>query len=158
MPARQTMPRQWLIADDRLGDDLWTAVRLLPRGSGILVLRMLGGSEQRRLRHLASHRRLTIVEEKCRTSARVHNMRELRTALLARTPLILLSPIFPTGSHPEWRALPRMRAAALARLGGRKLLALGGMNPKRFARIAPLGFQGWAGISVWLRRGGLSRE
>jgi thiamine-phosphate pyrophosphorylase len=44
-----------------------------------------------------------------------------------------------------------MRAASLARLGGRKLYALGGMNAKRFDRIAPLGFVGWAGISAWSR-------
>jgi thiamine-phosphate pyrophosphorylase len=69
--------------------------------------------------------------------------------MLALTPLIFLSPIHPTRSHPEWRALPRMRAAALARLGRRRLFALGGMNPKRYAKIARLGFIGWAGISAF---------
>jgi hypothetical protein len=42
-----------------------------------------------------------------------------------------------------------MRAAALAALADRKLVALGGMNPKRYAKIAPLGFIGWAGISAF---------
>jgi thiamine-phosphate pyrophosphorylase len=82
-------------------------------------------------------------------AARVHNLHELRSALLRQVPLILLSPIFPTRSHPDWQPIPRMRAAALARLANRRLLALGGMNAKRYARIAPLGFTGWAGISAF---------
>jgi thiamine-phosphate pyrophosphorylase len=42
-----------------------------------------------------------------------------------------------------------MRAAALARLGGRNLLALGGMNARRFRRIERLGFYGWAAIDAF---------
>ena len=93
-----------------------------------------------------------IVEEASGQIARVHDLRELRRALLARTPMILLSPIHPTASHPGWLPIPRMRAAALARLARRQLIALGGMDDTRFRRIAPLGFQGWAGISAWLLR------
>jgi len=77
---------------------------------------------------------------------------ELRRALLARTAMILVSPIHRTSSHPDWRPLPRQRAAALARLAKRKAIALGGMNQKRYSKIAPLGFIGWAGIGAWSRR------
>jgi hypothetical protein len=42
-----------------------------------------------------------------------------------------------------------MRSAALARLAGRRAIALGGMNRERYAKIAPLGFIGWAGISAF---------
>jgi thiamine-phosphate pyrophosphorylase len=42
-----------------------------------------------------------------------------------------------------------MRAAALARLAGRKLVALGGMDERRFRRVERLGFVGWAGISAF---------
>jgi hypothetical protein len=42
-----------------------------------------------------------------------------------------------------------MRAAAFARLARRKLLALGGMDEKRYAQVARLGFIGWAGISAF---------
>jgi thiamine-phosphate pyrophosphorylase len=66
-----------------------------------------------------------------------------------RVPLVLLSPIYSTLSHPDWRPIPRMRAAALARLGGGKLIALGGMNRKRYATMERLGFIGWAGISAF---------
>jgi thiamine-phosphate pyrophosphorylase len=76
-------------------------------------------------------------------------MRELRKAMAARTQLIMLSPIFETATHPDWQPIPRMRAATLARLGGRKLVALGGMDARRYARVARLGFCGWAGVSAF---------
>jgi thiamine-phosphate pyrophosphorylase len=110
---------------------------------------MLSISVVRGLRLLARERKLEIVIEGPRSARRVHNVRELRAAMLQRTPLILLSPLYPTISHPDWQPLPRMRAAALARLGGRTLLALGGMDARRFARIRKLGFRGWAGITAF---------
>ncbi|MGE5561730.1 MAG: thiamine phosphate synthase [Bacillota bacterium] len=145
MPRRQTAPQQWLIirgADDRAGID---AAGRLPRGAGVILLGPLSGTDQRRLRS----RGIVIASERDGAAARVHNARELRRALLARTPLVLLSPIFATRSHPDWKPLPRMRAAALARLGGRRLVALGGMDARSFARIRKLGFQAWAGISAF---------
>jgi thiamine-phosphate pyrophosphorylase len=148
MTRRQSLPEQWLIIDARPSDGLWAAIRRLPRGSGVLVLRKLSTEQQRRLRYLAGQRKLVIAAEG-RTAARVHNARELRLALLKRTPLILLSPIYPTRSHPDWKPLPRMRATALARLGKRKLFALGGMDARRFARVRQLGFRGWAGVSAF---------
>jgi thiamine-phosphate pyrophosphorylase len=63
--------------------------------------------------------------------------------------MILLSPIYETRSHTDWKPLPRMQASALARLADRRLIALGGMNARRYARVAPLGFIGWAGISAF---------
>ena len=125
------------------------AIARLARNSGVLVIGKLGAAERRRLRHVARLRGLTVAFENRGDAARVHDVRELRRALLRRTPLILLSPIYPTRSHPEWTPLPRLRAAALARLGGRQLIALGGMDERRFRRIERLGFQGWAGISAF---------
>jgi len=154
MKRRQTVPRQWLIADERTGGELWGAVERLPRGSGILVIhRGLPKSKRAkllaRLRRAARRRGLIVADECAREAARVHNLRELTRAGLRRVPLALLSPIFPTRSHPERKPLPRMRAAALARLARTPAVALGGMNAGRFRRIEPLGFQGWAGISAW---------
>jgi thiamine-phosphate pyrophosphorylase len=60
--------------------------------------------------------------------------------------------MFATRTHPEMRPLPRMRAAALVRLTGRKAIALGGMNESRFRQVRALGFQGWAGIDAWTAR------
>jgi thiamine-phosphate pyrophosphorylase len=147
MSRRQTMPQQWLIAHERLDTALWDAVRGLPRGSGVLVLRDLSTIESRRLRYVARRRGLELASNA--DAARVHNSRELRIALLRGTPLILISPLWPTQSHPDWRPLPRMRAAALARLAGRHAIALGGMDAQRFRRVQRLGFIGWAGISAF---------
>ncbi|HLO21532.1 MAG TPA: thiamine phosphate synthase [Sphingomicrobium sp.] len=146
MRRRQTIPYQWLILA-RPSD--WNLAERLPLGSGILLLTPLSISVVRGLRLLARERKLEIVIEGPRSARRVHNVRELRAAMLQRTPLILLSPLYPTTSHPDWQPLPRMRAAALARLGGRTLLALGGMDARRFARIRKLGFRGWAGITAF---------
>jgi thiamine-phosphate pyrophosphorylase len=88
-----------------------------------------------------------MAEERTGHAKRVHNLSELRSAMLKRTPLVLLSPIYPTSTHPDWVPLPRMRAAALARLARRRLVALGGMDARRFRRVKNLGFQAWAGIS-----------
>jgi len=146
MRRRQTVPGQWLIVSNT-GD--WQQAKRVPRGIGVLLLNQLQPSPMRRLRQLAAQRDLTIVIEKPRSATRVHNSRELRSAMLRRAPLILLSPLYPTRSHPNWQPLPRMRAAALARLGGRKLLALGGMDARKFAQVRKLGFRGWAGISAF---------
>lgn len=146
MTRRQSMPRQWLvIADEKVPNGF----RRLPPGTGALVVRNVSKRERHRLLRLARYRRLPIVFGGSRGAARVHDVGELRTALLRRTPLILISPIYETASHPDWRPIPRMRAAALARLAGRNAIALGGMNRKRYATVARLGFSGWAGISAF---------
>jgi thiamine-phosphate pyrophosphorylase len=153
-PGQTRIPRRWLIADDRSEDELREAVRALPRRSGVLLLfRTRSQSKRqkllRQIRRLARAKDLIIADEGAGDATRVHNLNELRRALLARTPLILLSPMFATRSHPDWKPLPRMRAAAYARLAGRNLIALGGMNERRFARIERLGFQAWAGIDAF---------
>lgn len=148
MSRRQTVPRQWLIVDRPPDTHLWKALRKLQRGSGVLVISALEPSQWRRLRHLARLRELSVVEEHG-NAARVHNVGELRRALLRRTAFILISPIRPTSSHPDWAPLPRMRSAALARLANRRAIALGGMDARGYAGLAQLGFIGWAGISAF---------
>ena len=147
MQRRQSVSPQWLILNEQPDRELWDALRRLPRGSGVLVLSDLRPVDRRRLLVLAGRRGLTVANHW--QADRVHNLHELSRAMLKRSPLILLSPIYPTRSHPEWRPLPRMRAAALTRLGGRKLIALGGMDARKYARVRRLGFQGWAGISAF---------
>jgi hypothetical protein len=149
MRPRQSAPKSWIILDPPDEKGLRARLLHLPPGTGVLLLNRLSSRDIRWLRHRALQRRLTIVSEANAPAARVHNVRELRRALLARVPLVLLSPIYPTRSHPDWQPIPRMRAAALARLGGPKLIALGGMNRKRFATVERLGFVGWAGISAF---------
>ena len=47
--------------------------------------------------------------------------------------------------------MPHMRAAVLARLSRQPVLALGGMNARRFRQIEPLGFVGYGAIDGWFR-------
>jgi thiamine-phosphate pyrophosphorylase len=154
MKRRQT-PRQWL-ALDRDEQSAWRTVRRLPPGTGVLLLcRDLSKRERSvmlaKLRRIAATRGLTISDEAEGGGARVHNMRKLRRANLAKIPLIFLSPVFPTASHPDWRPLPRMRAAAMIQLAKAPVIALGGMSERRFWLVKALGFQGWAGIGAWAR-------
>lgn len=157
MKRRQSLPQQWLITDPRIGGELIDAVCRLPPGSGIIFRHdQLRAGERAillaRVRRLAMSRRLLVIEERDGGAARVHDAREVRQARLGGARILLLSPMFPTRSHPEAPALPRMRAAALARLAGQPLLALGGMDARRFARVRALGFDGWAGIDAWLQK------
>jgi thiamine-phosphate pyrophosphorylase len=150
MPTRQReWPRQWLIVDRTTPEAAWRTIRSLPRGTGVILLERFPSRGWRRIRNIAGHRQLALVAEHPRAAARVHSQRELTRALLTRTPLILISPVYKTSSHPNWKPLPRMRAAALARLAGRQAIALGGMNQERYAKIAQLGFIAWAGISAF---------
>lgn len=157
MKRRQTKvpaPRQWLIADERIGEGFWSAIRKLPRGTGVLIFYGSLPKCQRaklvsRIRRIARDRTLVIADESAGEAARVHDLHELRRALQRRIPMILLSPMKPTRSHPDWQPIGRMRAAALARLARRRLFALGGMDEAEFRRIERLGFQGWAGIDAF---------
>lgn len=155
--GQSDVPQQWLVADARLDETLVALAESLPRGSGILLLRhdLSSGRRERlahRLRQVARRRGLVLVDEANGCAARVHNSREIMQARLQGAGLLFLSPMHETRSHPDWRPLPRMRAAALARLASGPVLALGGMNARRFARIRRLGFAGWAGIDAWMAR------
>jgi thiamine-phosphate pyrophosphorylase len=156
MKRRQPVPSRWLIADHRTGNDLWAALRRLPSGSGVLFLYrdMPKGRRARllaKVRIAARLRGLILVDEGRGEAARVHDLAELRRASIRRTPLLFVSPIFPTRSHPRWRPLTAMRAAAMIRLAYTPVIALGGMNERRFRRVERLGFHGWAGIDAWIR-------
>jgi len=158
----QTVARQWLVVDERTPDPPRLA-RSLPRGSGILFLHRSMPRGQRskqlaQLRLIARSRGLTVLDELAGEAARVHNLRELRRAGLSRTPIVFLSPLFPTRSHPDWVPIARMRAAALLRLARGPAIALGGMNERRFRTLRPLGFSGWAGIGAWRSRLRKSRD
>ena len=72
--------------------------------------------------------------------------------LLKRTPLILLSPISPTRSHPRLAADPAYASRGACTGSDRsQLAAFGGMDQRRFSAIEPLGFYRLGGIDAWLR-------
>ena len=150
------LPTAWLLTDERQGEQLWTVLRRLPRGSGVIVRHhSLGSAERRwlirRVRQLAAGRGMVVLDDQADKIARVHDVRELRRALLAKPLLLFVSPLHRTRSHPDWRPMPRMRAAALARLSREPVLALGGMDARRFRQVEPIGFAGYGAIDGWLR-------
>lgn len=83
--------------------------------------------------------------------ASAHGRAELVAAARARADLVLLSPAFPTRSHPGARTLGPRRFGLLARESAVKVIALGGMTPARARRLAPLGAYGWAAIDGFVR-------
>jgi thiamine-phosphate pyrophosphorylase len=178
MSRRQTaLPRCWLMTDERLGDGLWTALKRLPRGAGVVVRHYsLAPGERLALarsvvafgrsrglvvavagdERLARRAGAAIVHnpDRRRTllirSFAVHDSSQLRRAAARGASALFVSPVFPTRSHPGARPLGTMRTAALVRLAGRMpVFGLGGMTVQRFEAWRGLGLAGWAGIDAW---------
>jgi thiamine-phosphate pyrophosphorylase len=176
MPARQPLPRLWLMTDERQGKALWAALERLPAGSGVVFRHYsLPQAERRRLfeevRRIARKRRvLLILAGSPRLSrawradglhglqagpsglrtAPAHNLREIRAAERAGADLLFVSSVFATRSHPGARPLGPMRFRFLARSTRLPVAALGGMNEERARR---LGIQRWAAIDAWSATG-----
>lgn len=60
--------------------------------------------------------------------ATAHDLRELRQARAMRADAVMLSPVFPTRSHPGAAVLGPVRFRLLAAHAGEDVIALGGMN------------------------------
>lgn len=86
-------------------------------------------------------------------SVAVHSIRERRMAQRARADLILVSPVYPTPSHP---GAPAIGVSGLLRIAGplrARTIALGGMTAARFTKLRRSGIHGWAGISALAETG-----
>ena len=167
MPARQPLPRLWLMTDERLGDGLLDAVARLPAGAGIVFRHYsLAEPERRALFEgvrgsapgpvmLAGPAALASAwgadgshgRHDGATTAPAHDLAQIRAAEAAGAALIFLSPVFPTRSHPGAHALGAERFAALAGQATLPVIALGGMNAARAKTLS--GAYGWAGIDAW---------
>lgn len=176
MRSRQPLPHLWLMTDERMGDCLWDALARLPGGSGV-IFRHYATRERRalfeRVRVIARRRRLVLVlagsprqaaawradgahgrsrhlngARPLLRTAPVHSRRELATA---RAHALLLSPVFATRSHPAAKALGLARFGLMARGSAVPVIALGGMDVRRFRAMARLGAYGWAGIDALIR-------
>lgn len=167
MPRLKPLPRIWLLSDARNDAGLERALRRLPRGSGFVFRHYhLPKGERRaryeRLARIASGRGHMVVLAGTKAEARrwraegsygpggmlaaAHSLRELRRN--GRAAAVLLSPVFATRSHPGAPALGPVRFLLMAQKSRIPVLALGGMTPKRAARLP---VHGWAAID------GLSR-
>jgi len=171
MRSRQTLPALWLVSDLRNDAQLERALHRLPRGSG-LIFRHYHLAPVRRARRFALLRALcrrrghvAVLAGTTREARRLgadgcygagarwggsglrlataHSLREIAAANRAGADAVLLSPAFPTRSHPGARVLGPLRLRLLARRAAMPVIALGGMNPRSARRLA--GF-GWAAI------------
>jgi thiamine-phosphate pyrophosphorylase len=77
------------------------------------------------------------------TLATAHNLAEIGLANRLRADAVLLSPAFPTRSHPDAAALGPRRFRVLAQHARMPVIALGGMNGRTARR---LGWSCWAAI------------
>lgn len=186
MRARYPLPRLWLITDERQGDALWPALKTLPRGSGVIVRHYgLGAPARRelfdRIRRIAKVRRFVLLLAGDQQSAQkwgsdgsyglelagwrtkllqavpVHDLRQIRRAERQGADLLLLSPLFPTRSHPGAKTLGPIRFARLARTTRTPIIALGGVKPQHRRQLDRIGAYGWAGIDAFIRGSSSSR-
>ncbi len=166
------IPRLWLMTDPRLGDRLWDALERLPRGSGVIFRHyQLPPAERRalfaRIAKVARRRGLVLLRAGATpmrgeagthgrrgrglTTWPVHSRREAVMAIRAGADALLVSPAFPTRSHPGAAALGPVRFGLLIRNLPPCVIALGGMDARKARRLAPLGIHGWAAIDAWAR-------
>jgi thiamine-phosphate pyrophosphorylase len=80
-------------------------------------------------------------------TASAHSLRALMGA--AALDAVFLSPVFATSSHQDAQPLTPVRAALIAALSPVPVYALGGINGRNAALLAP-GFSGIAGIGLFL--------
>ena len=175
MRSRHPLPRLWLMTDERMDEGLWEALAEMPRGSGV-IFRHYRSADRRalfeRVRGVARRQGLVLllagtpreaaawradgvhgrspyrrVPRPMVRTAPAHDARELARV---RADAVLVSPVFPTRSHPGAGPLGVLRFAALARRASMPVVALGGVNRQRFRRLARLGAYGWAGIDALL--------
>ncbi|MDD3444431.1 MAG: thiamine phosphate synthase [Zavarzinia sp.] len=81
-------------------------------------------------------------------TAAAHGARALARARRAGVAAVLLSPVFPTDSHPGAPCLGLMRFAGLARRAGLPVYALGGVDGRTAPRLAGSGVVGVAAIGA----------
>lgn len=168
-PRNAPLPRRWLMTDERLGDALWDALEALPPGSGVVFRHYATPAKERgalfaRIAKFARRKRFTLVVARDvpergaygrhgrragALTAPVHSRREAVAAVGAGAKLLFASPIYVTRSHPGARALGRVRLGLMIRGLRLPVIALGGMNERRWRALRPLGVYGWAGIDAW---------
>jgi thiamine-phosphate pyrophosphorylase len=170
MPRRHpALPAIWLLSDARNDAALERVLAKLPRGSGLIYRHYHLAAAERRARfeqlaRIARRRGQLVVVSGTSRVARLwkadgsygppapghglrlvtaHSLPEIAAARRARAAMIVLSPVFPTRSHPGGRALGPLRFRLLAARAGVPVIALGGMDAQRARRI---GATHWAAI------------
>jgi thiamine-phosphate pyrophosphorylase len=173
LKRQSPLPRIWIVSDARNDAVLERALLRLPRGSGLVFRHYHLAAQERRkrfasLKRIARRSQHLVALSAHPTTARrwgadaaygplrllaqgpavlrlitAHSMREIAQARRARANAVLLSPAFPTRSHPGAKVLGPLRFRLLAKCAGVPVIALGGMNAHRAKHI---GASRWAAI------------
>lgn len=159
------LPTIWLLSDARSDAGLDAALRRLPRGSGLVFRHYHLPEAERRARfdqvaRLARARGHVVALAGSKGQAGrwgadlaygprgdlapAHSLRELAQA--GRAVAVLLSPVFPTRSHPGAPSLGPLRFRLLAARSQVPVIALGGMNARSARRLK---WPRWAGIDAF---------
>lgn len=77
-----------------------------------------------------------------------HSLRGCSVAARLGVHAVFLSPVYPTGSHPDGHALGVARARSIARQTKLPVYALGGLNARTVRRLAESRFAGMAAIGA----------
>lgn len=159
------------MTDARLGEQLWDALAAMPRGSGVVFRHYeLARAERlalfRAVRQVARRRGLTLVvggpaagfgpvaghgRYRGAWTAPVHSRAEAVRAVRNGAKLLFVSPVYTTRSHPNARELGRVRLGQITRGLKLPVIALGGMDERRWRKLGALDIYGWAGIDAWLQ-------
>lgn len=163
------VPRTLLLSDARNDERLESVLSRLPRGSALVFRHYHLPPAARRarfeaLRRLCARRGVLVITAGeargwradgyygapqslgCAQGLRLataHSLAEIGAAVRAQASAILLSPVFPTRSHPGAPVLGPLRFLHLARRSPLPIIALGGMTKRRAARLP---VWGWAAI------------
>lgn len=165
--------RIWLVSDARNDRRLERTLHSLPRGSGLIFRHYHLPARQRIARFLTLRRicrargHLAVLAGSARAARKAgadgcygapatvaagpallrlvsaHDLGELASAARARAAAVLLSPVFPTRTHPGAATLGPVRFLLMARRSPIGVIALGGMSA-RVARRMP--GTAWAAI------------
>jgi len=159
MPWRHPLPTIWLISDARNDALLEAVLRRMPRGGGLIYRHYHLPPGERRARFCALARiawargiRVVLAGDMARARAwgadgaygaagvigpggpglrlaTVHSLRDIRRA--GRADAVLLSPVYPTRSHPGGKVLGPLRFRLIAARSHVPVIALGGMDATR---------------------------
>jgi thiamine-phosphate pyrophosphorylase len=178
------LPRIWLVTDRRNDAGLEQAIARMPRGSGLIFRHYHLAPEQRRTRFAGLARQIRArgglaVLAGDMAMARMwgadgaygppgsvgpgaqglrlipaHSLREIGAARRARADAILLSPAFPTRSHPGARTLGVVVWRGLAQRWDGAAIALGGMTGARAKRLDACHWAAIDGLNTNIKKGG----
>lgn len=173
MPARQTFPDLWLVSDERNDAGLDDALPRLPRGSGFIFRhyhlppkeRVARWFDLTRIARARGH--VLVLADSAQTAlewgadgiygaprslyptrdlltlATAHDLADIGLANRLRADAVLLSPAFPTRSHPDAPTLGPSRFRLLAAHARMPVIALGGMTAGTARRLQ---WPRWAAI------------